>query len=345
MRGAVVYGRGDVRIEELPDPTIKAPTDALVRVVLACICGSDLWAYRGAEKLAEPFRGGHEFVGVVTDVGADVHLIRPGQLVIAPFLYSDGDCVNCRNGFPSSCMNGGGWGGPDEGGGQGEALRVPYADATLVAAPVDLEDPRLPALLTLSDVMGTGHHAAVSAGVGPGSTVAVIGDGAVGLCATLASRRLGAERIVVMSGHPERARLAVEFGATDIVAERGAEGVAAVRELTGGTGADQALECVGTDLSWRTAVDILRPGGVIGHVGVPAGVKEWIGPRDLFGRNIAIAGGLAPVRVYLPELLEDVLSGALDPSAVFDLEVDLEHVPDGYAAMDRRAAIKVLVRP
>ncbi|HZC73015.1 MAG TPA: alcohol dehydrogenase catalytic domain-containing protein [Jatrophihabitans sp.] len=343
MRAAVVHGAQDVRIEDVPDPSLHEPTDATVQVTLACICGSDLWAYRGAFPVPEPRRAGHEFVGVVTEVGAAVGTLSVGDLVVAPFVWSDGDCFYCRHGVQTSCERGGGWGAPGADGGQGEYVRVPFADATLVRLPVDVRDERLPALLTLSDVLGTGHHAVLGSGLRAGDSVAVIGDGAVGLCAVLAARRLGASRIIVMSRNPVRSDVARRFGADDIVAERDDAGVAQVQALTEGRGADRVLECVGTDQAWATAVAAVRDGGRIGYVGVPAGVHDGLSLRPLFGRNIGIGGGVAPVRAYIDELLPDVLSGALDPAPVFDLSIDLDHVPDGYAAMDGRTAIKVLV--
>ena len=343
MRAALIHGDHDVRVADVPDPIVVEPTDAVVRVVLSCICGSDLWGYRGTFPIPEPRRIGHEFLGVVTDVGADVRTLRVGDVVVAPFAWSDGDCFYCERGLQTSCLRGGGWGGSGSDGGQGEAVRVPFADGTLVALPVDETDERLPALLTLSDVMGTGHHAAVSAGVQPGETVAIIGDGAVGLCAVIAARRLAAGRIIVMSRHDQRSALARRFGADDIVVERGEDGVSRVKDLTAGLGADRVLECVGTDLAWATAVGAVRDGGRIGYVGVPAGVTEGLAVRTIFGRNIGIGGGVAPARAYIPELLPDVLSGRIDPSAVFDLTVGLEKISDGYTAMDQRTAIKVLV--
>jgi threonine dehydrogenase-like Zn-dependent dehydrogenase len=349
MKAAVIYDAWDVRVEEVPDPAVQRPTDALVQVVASCVCGSDLWRYRGVSKVEEPSRIGHEFVGVVAEVGAEVRTVRPGDFVIAPFAVSDGACPHCANGVHTSCSRGSWWGGPDHDGlladgGQGEAVRVPLADGTLVATP-DVPDAKLvPSLLTLSDVMGTGHHAALAARVGPGDTVVVVGDGAVGQCAVLASTRLGAERVIMMSRHADRQQLARDFGATDVVAERGAEGVARVAELTGGVGADAVLECVGTKESMRQAIDSARPGGRVGYVGVPAGGPELpIG--KLFGSNIAVGGGVAPARAYLPELLADVLAGRLDPGRVFDLELPLTETAEAYAAMDERRSIKTLLRP
>lgn len=343
MRAALVHGDHDVRMADVPDPVLVEPTDVVVSVVLSCVCGSDLWGYRGTYPIEEPMRGGHEFLGVVAEAGADVRTVKVGDLVVAPFVWSDGDCFYCLRGLQTSCLHGGGWGAPGVDGGQGEAVRVPLADGTLVKLPVDESDERLPALLTLSDVMGTGHHAAVSAGVQPGESVAVIGDGAVGLCAVIAARRLDAGRIIVMSRHEQRAALARSFGADDIVAERGDEGIAKVQALTDGLGVDRVLECVGTDLAWRTAVGAARDGGTVGYVGVPAGMPEGLSLRPFFGRNIGIRGGVAPVRAYIPELLSDIMSGRIDPSPVFDLSVGIEGIPDGYAAMDERRAIKVLV--
>jgi threonine dehydrogenase-like Zn-dependent dehydrogenase len=349
MRATMIHGPGDIRLEDVPDPVVRRPTDALVRVVASCVCGSDLWPYRGTFPTERPRRIGHEFVGVVEEVGGDVTTIQVGDFVIAPFVASDGTCVHCRNGITTSCDNGAGWGSPDADGnlvdgGQGEYVRVPLADGTLVATPEAPDEAMLPDLLTLSDVMGTGHHAAVSARVGPGSTVVVVGDGAVGLCAVLASRRLGAERIVAMSRHADRQALARELGATDVIAERGAEGAAMIKELTDGAGADAVLECVGTKESMQQALDSLRPGGFVGYVGVPAGGPELpIG--QMFGSNLNVAGGVAPVRTYLPELLADVLSGDIAPGRVFDRTLPLAEVAEAYAAMDERRSIKVMLRP
>ncbi|QNK82309.1 zinc-dependent alcohol dehydrogenase family protein [Nakamurella sp. PAMC28650] len=348
MRAAVLHAPGEISTEEVPDPTIVMPTDALVRVTAACICGSDLWPYRGIAKSTG--RIGHEFVGVVEEVGAAVESLTVGQVVIAPFVWSCGKCENCVAGWTTSCLVGGGYGAPDPDGhlvdgGQGEYVRVPQADGTLVVAPVDENDERMPALLSLSDVMGTGHHAAVSAGVGPGSTVVVIGDGAVGLCAVLAAHRLGAERIIALSTHADRAAMATSFGATDIVNARGDEAVSAVRELTGGLGAASVCECVGTTQTWDTALAAARPGGTVGFVGVPAGVSEGLSLRKLFNRNVSVHGGVAPTRVYLPELLDDVLAGTLDPGPVFTTTIGLEDIATGYDDMDKRRSIKVLVKP
>jgi len=343
MRATVYHGPRDVRVEEVPDAALREPTDALVRVTHACICGSDLWPYRGElEIYGRPGRTGHEFMGVVEEVGPEVRTLRPGQSVIAPFAFSDGTCDICREGLHTSCRNGGYWGGRNDGG-QGEAVRAPLADGTLVALPeeVDLSDHRLAAALaTLTDVMGTGHHAALAAGIAPGDTAVVVGDGAVGLCAVLAARRLGAERIISLGHHPERLEIARRFGATDVITERGPEAVERVRELTG-DGARKVLECVGTAGSFATAIGAARPGGVVGHVGVPA---EPVDLLDVHQRNVRLIGGVAPVRGYIPDLVDDVLAGRLDPSPVLDTAIGLDDVPEGYAAMDERRAIKVLIR-
>lgn len=343
MRATIIHGPRDVRVEDVPDATIRESTDALVRVTHACICGSDLWPYRGDLSIyGAGGRTGHEFIGIVEDVGSEVRTLRRGDRVIAPFAFSDGTCDYCLRGLHTSCVAGGYWGGRNDGG-QGEAVRAPQAEATLVAIPdgVDLTDSALVrSFAALTDVMATGHHAATSAGVGPGCTLAVVGDGAVGLCAVLAAARLGAERIIALGHHDDRLDLARRFGATDVVTERGEAAAARVRELTGG-GAPKVLECVGTDTSFDTAIHSCRPGGTVGHVGYPAGGR--IDLRDVHNRNIALIGGVAPARAYIPELLADVLVGRLDPSPVLDLTVSLEDVPAGYAAMDERRAIKVLV--
>jgi threonine dehydrogenase-like Zn-dependent dehydrogenase len=349
MRATLLHGTRDVRVEEVPDPAVVLAGDAVVRVVASCVCGSDLWPYRGVREVEEPRRIGHELVGFVEEVGADVRTVRPGDFVIAPFVLSDGTCVNCRNGMFTSCLYGAGWGGEDDDGylvdgGQGEYVRVAMADGTLVRTPEPPDDALVPSLLALSDVMGTGHHAAVSAGVGPGTTVAVVGDGAVGLCAVLAARRLGAERIIAVSRHDDRAALARRFGADEIVAERGDDGARVVRDRTRGIGADAVLECVGTKESMQQAIDSTRPGGRVGYVGVPAGGPELpIG--QLFSNNITVGGGVAPARAYLPELLTDVLAGRLDPGPVFDATYALADVADAYRDMDARRVIKPLLRP
>lgn len=344
MRATVYHGPRDVRIETVPDAGLQLPTDVLLRVTHACICGSDLWPYRDGGR-PDGSRMGHEFLGRVEAVGAEVHGVKVGDYAIAPFVYSDGDCEFCRKGVQTSCVHGGFWGGLENDGGQGEAVRVPYAGGTLVKLPARVEgdEKLLASILPLTDVMGTGHHAALAAGVRPGCTVAVVGDGAVGLCGVLAAKRLGAERIFILGHHPGRIEIAKRFGATDVVSVRGEEAIAAVLELTHG-GVHAALECVGTQQAMNTAIGVARPGGAVGYVGVPHGTDE-LNLRRLFSENIALRGGVAPVREYLPELLEDVLNGKLDPAPVLDMQVGLAGVPDGYAAMDARTAIKVLVRP
>jgi threonine dehydrogenase-like Zn-dependent dehydrogenase len=342
VRATEIHAPFDIRLVKVPDPVIEHPTDALVRVTASCVCGSDLWPYRGENPVRRPSRIGHELVGVVEEVGAEVRSVRPGDFVIAPFVISCGVCDHCRNGVHTSCRVGQAWG-RDTDGGQGERVRVPLADGTLVPTPEPPEDALVPSLLTLSDVMGTGWHAALAAGVGPGSSVAVVGDGAVGLCGVLASRRLGAEPVIAMSRHAPRQEIARAFGATDVVEARGEEGVAAVTELTGGTGADAVLECVGTGPAMLQAIGSARPGGTVGYVGVPHGVELPI--REMFGRNVGVRGGVAPVRAYLPSLLQDVWSGAIDPGPVFDVELPLDDVAEAYAAMHERRAVKVLLRP
>jgi threonine dehydrogenase-like Zn-dependent dehydrogenase len=349
MRATVIYGERDIRLEDVPDPTLNTGGDAIVRVVAACVCGSDLWSYRGISPTHHPHRIGHEFVGVVEEVGPDVKQIAVGDFVIAPFYDCDNTCINCRNGVSTSCLHGGWWGTNDKlggfaDGGQGERVRVPHADGTLVPTPGQPDEAQVPGLLTLADVMGTGHHAAVSAGVTAGSSVVVVGDGAVGLCAVLASKRLGASRIVAMSRHADRQALAREFGATDVVEERGEAGIARIREMFDGIGADFVLECVGTKESMDQAIRSARPGGMVGYVGVPSGGPE-LPVRTLFDRNVGVNGGVAPVRGYIEELLPEVLSGAINPGRVFDLELPLAEVAEAYAAMDERRAIKVLLRP
>jgi len=341
MRAAVFNEPRSITVTDRPEPVINEPTDAIVRVVLACVCGSDLWYYRGDSPF-EPGPIGHEFIGVVEDVGAEVRAIAEGNLVISPFAFSDGTCPHCRHGITSACSNGGFY--PSNGdGGQGEAVRVPLADGTLVTVPSsDRSDETMRSLLTLSDVFATGHHAAVCADVQPGSTVAVVGDGAVGLCGVLAASRLGAERVIVLSRHADRQRIAREFGATDIIAERGEEATEKVIELTSGVGADAVLECVGTGQAMETAFSIARPGSMVGYVGVPHGVEPPIG--DMFFRNVGMRGGSAPVRAYIPELLPDVLEGRINPGSVLDFETDLDGVGEAYAAMHERRAIKSLLR-
>ncbi|MER5867910.1 zinc-dependent alcohol dehydrogenase family protein [Kitasatospora sp. NPDC002040] len=345
MRATVIHGPNDIRIEEVPDPVIQRPTDAVVRVLNACICGSDLWAYRGVAARQPGQRIGHEFLGIVEEVGREVSSVKAGDLVVAPFVWSDGVCEFCRDGLQTSCPHGGFWGEVGSDGGQGEAVRVPYADGTLVQLPKDAagDDKLLTSLLALSDVMSTGHHAAVAAGVRPGSTVAVVGDGAVGLCGVLAAHRLGAGRIIALGRHQARTDIARAFGATDVVAERGEAAIEAVRELTGGQLAHAVLEAVGTEESMRTAISITRDGGGVGYVGVPHGGSAGVDIGQMFNRNISVGGGVAPARAYIPELLADVLAGTINPGLVFDRTVDLDGVPDGYRAMDDRSALKVRI--
>src|SRR5437763_6342781 len=342
MRAAVFCGPRCIEVVDRPDPAVAAPTDALVRVVLGCVCGSDLWYYRGGSPHA---RGpiGHEFIGVVEEVGAQVRGIGVGDLVIAPFTYSDGTCAHCRAGWTSNCAAGGGFGNHGIDGGQGEAVRVPFAASTLVQVPgSDHSAETMRSLLTLSDVMCTGHHAAVSAGIRPGSVVAVGGDGAVGLCAIIASCRLGAVRVMALSRNPARQQLARLFGATDILAERGDEAIEAIKEMTNGVGVDAALECVGTGQSMATAFGIARPGSIVGAVGAPHGVEVPI--DTVIFRNIGLRGGVAPARRYIPELLDDVLAGSINPGLVLDYETSLDDINDAYTAMLERRATKALVR-
>jgi threonine dehydrogenase-like Zn-dependent dehydrogenase len=344
MRATVMYGAGDVRIETVPDPAVQEPTDAIVRVTRACICGSDLWPYKTLERSDTGRVMGHEAIGVVEAVGADVRTVAVGAVVVMPFAFSDGTCLFCDDGLQTSCVHGGFFGTVEVPGAQAEAVRVPQADGTLFALSVGEDDALMPSLLTLSDVMGTGHHAAVAANVGPGKSVAVVGDGAVGLCGVIAAKRLGAEQIIILGRHSDRIALARAFGATDVVSERGAEAVERVHELTDGFGAHSVLECVGLDQSTETAIEIARPGGAVGRVGVP---QDEVMPasQPAFRNNIIVSGGPAPVRAYIDELLPDVLEGRIEPGRVFDRVIGLDEVPDGYRAMDEREAIKVMVKP
>jgi threonine dehydrogenase-like Zn-dependent dehydrogenase len=341
-----MYGAGDVRVEDVPDAKILEPTDALIRVTRACVCGSDLWPYNAMEPSETGQPMGHEAVGVVEDVGSEVTKIEKGDLVVMPFAHSDGTCEFCREGLPTACVHVGffGTGRDNIGGAQAEAVRVPYADGTLFALPVGEDDALMPSLLTLSDVMGTGHHAAVVAKVAPGKIAAVVGDGAVGLCGVIAAKRLGAEQIIIMGRHEDRIALAKEFGATDVVSERGEEAVERVRGLTGGFGVHSVLECVGYAQAMGTAIGVARPGGAVGRVGVP---QDGTIPASLpaFFKNVTVGGGPAPVRAYVEDLLPDVLEGRIEPGRVLDRTVGLDGVPDGYRAMDEREAIKVMVRP
>src|SRR4051794_2527199 len=344
MRATVMYAAGEVRVEDVPDPAIAEPTDALVRVTSACVCGSDLWPYADMEPTETGQSMGHEAIGVVEDVGAEVRTLTRGDLVVMPFAYSDGTCQFCRGGLQSACEHVGFFGNDGMNGAQAEALRVPLADGTLFPLPVGEEHALMPSLLTLSDVMGTGHHAAVVAGVKPGDAVAAVGDGAVGLCGVIAAKRLGAEQVIIMGRHADRTSLARELGATDVVAERGEEAVERVRELTGGFGVHAVLECVGTEASMQTSVEIARPDGAIGRVGVPHYPAIPLA-QPMFYKNVKVGGGPAPVRAYIDELLPDILEGRIEPGRVFDRTVGLDGVPDGYRAMADRESIKVLVAP
>jgi threonine dehydrogenase-like Zn-dependent dehydrogenase len=342
MKAAIFHGPRSIERGERPDPKIQEPTDAVVRVVLGCVCGSDLWYYRGLSPHAlGPI--GHEFIGVVEEVGSDVHDIKKGDFVIAPFTYCDGTCANCRAGWPSNCLHGGSFGNHGIDGGQGEAVRSPFADPTLVKVPGSgYADEMMRSLLALSDVMCTGHHAAVSAGVKKGDVVAVVGDGAVGLCAIIAAKRLGAERIIALSRNPARQKLAQTCGATDILSERGDEATQKILEMTNGIGVDAALECVGTGQSTATAFSIARVGSVVGAIGAP---HDVVVPMDtVIFRNVGLRGGVSPVRRYIPELLDDVLEGRIHPGLVFDFSTDLNGIKEAYDAMDQRRAIKSLLQ-
>jgi threonine dehydrogenase-like Zn-dependent dehydrogenase len=337
-----MFRAGDVRIETVPDATLVDSTDAIIRVTRACICGSDLWPYKelAPDESGRPM--GHEAIGVVEAIGKDERTLKTGNLVVMPFAYSDGNCTFCHEKLPTSCLHGGFFGTGQVGGAQAEAVRVPHADGTLYVLPVGEDDALMPSLLTLADVMGTGHHAAVTARVQRGSKVAVVGDGAVGLCGVIAAKRLGAEQIVMMGRHPDRIALARAFGATDVVSERGEEAVERVRDLTGGFGVHSVLECVGTGQAMLTAVSIARPGGAIGRVGVPH-YEAIPAALPAFYSNITVGGGPAPVRAYITDLLPDILDGRIEPGRVFDRTTNLDGVPDGYRAMDEREAIKVLI--
>nr|CUV23897.1 putative zinc-dependent alcohol dehydrogenase oxidoreductase protein [Ralstonia solanacearum]CUV34025.1 putative zinc-dependent alcohol dehydrogenase oxidoreductase protein [Ralstonia solanacearum]CUV42159.1 putative zinc-dependent alcohol dehydrogenase oxidoreductase protein [Ralstonia solanacearum]CUV62905.1 putative zinc-dependent alcohol dehydrogenase oxidoreductase protein [Ralstonia solanacearum] len=341
MRATVMYSAHDVRVENVPDATIVEPTDAIVRVTQACICGSDLWPYRTMEPSETGQSMGHEAIGVVEAIGSGVNKIKVGDVVIMPFAYSDGRCEFCHEGLQTACVHGGFFGYGGFNGAQAEALRIPQADGTLYALPGGVDSALMASLLTLSDVMGTGHHAARVARVRPGTSAAVIGDGAVGLCGVIAAKRLGAERIILMGRHPDRIALAQAFGATDIVSERGEEAIERVRALTGGHGVHSVLECVGTDQSMQTAANIARPGGAVGRVGVPH--YNAIPADTTFFKNVIVGGGPAPVRAYIDDLLPDVLDGKIQPGRVFDRVIGLDEVPDGYRAMDERQAIKVMI--
>jgi threonine dehydrogenase-like Zn-dependent dehydrogenase len=339
MKATLMYGAGDVRVETIPDARLLQPTDALVRVTHAAICGSDLWPYKLMPQSETGCQRGHEFIGFVEAIGADVRTIKRGDFVVAPFAFSDGSCLFCHDGIHTSCIRGGffGVGADNVGGGQAEAVRVPFADGTLVVLPGRNDDELMPSILTLTDVMGTGHHAAISAKVGPGKTVAVVGDGAVGLCGVIA-----AKQIIIMGRHPDRIALAQEFGATVVVSERGEHAVERVRALTGGFGAHSILECVGSDDSIRTSVNIVRPGGAIGRVGVPH-YEAIPAAETAFYNNVTISGGPAPVRAYMKDLMPDVLAGWVKPGRVFDLATSIDGAPGGYRAMNERKAIKAML--
>jgi threonine dehydrogenase-like Zn-dependent dehydrogenase len=340
MRGAVLHAPGDVRVEERDDPKIIEPTDAIIRLSATCVCGSDLWPYRGADPVEEPSPMGHEYAGVVQEVGGEVQNIRPGQFVVGSFFASDNTCEICQAGYQSSCIHGEGVG---ANGAQAELLRVPLADGTLVATPDLPSEDLVLSLLAASDVLGTGWFGAVAAETGPGKTVAVVGDGAVGLLAVLAASQLGAERIIAMSRHEPRQQLATEFGATDIVSERGDAGVARIKELTGGLGAHSVIEAVGTQESMLQAIRSTRPGGHVGYVGVAHDVE--LPGEELFFSHVHLHGGPAPVRRFLPELIDLIWARQIDPGKVFDLTLPLEQAAEGYKAMDERRAIKTLLRP
>jgi threonine dehydrogenase-like Zn-dependent dehydrogenase len=338
MRVTTIHGTKDIRLEERPSPTIDEPTDAIIRVTASCICGSDLWPYRGENDITAGAPIGHEMVGVVEEVGSSVTSFRPGDFVVVPFCHSDNTCPHCQRGMTSGCVNV-----AVTQGGQGEYAKVTQAEGSLVKTDGMPDESLVPSLLALSDVMPTGWHAAASARVEPGSTAVVIGDGAVGLCGVLAAAEMGAERVIAMSRHESRQKLATEFGATEVVEQRGEEGEQRILEMTDGIGADSVLECVGTDQAMRTAFKIARPGSTVGFVGVPHGVNLPI--NRMFGKNVGLAGGMAPVRAYLPDLLARTLSGAINPGKVFDLTLPLDEVAEGYRAMDERRAIKVLLQP
>jgi threonine dehydrogenase-like Zn-dependent dehydrogenase len=340
-----MHGAGDVRIEHVPDSSIKQPNDALVRITASCICGSDLWPYGSMSPADGPARMGHEFIGIVEDTGSEVSTVKKGDLVVSPFAVSDGTCEFCREGLYTSCASGAFWDGiPDEGA-QAEAIRVPFADGTLVKLPVAADSALIPSLVTLSDVFGTGYHAAVAGGVNERTGVTVIGDGAVGLLAVLSAKRLGAEQIILMGRHPARTELGREFGATDIVSGRGEEGVSQVRELTGGHGTHVVLEAVGSMPAYEQAFGVVRPGGVISRVGVPQYEEAPIGFGSLFRHNVRLAGGPAPVRAYIEELMPDILNGRIEPGKVFDATTGLDGVPAGYQDMAERNSLKVLIEP
>lgn len=338
MKATMLYGPRDIRFEDRPDPQILKPTDAIVRIAAACVCGSDLWPYRGIQPITEPMPMGHEYCGVVVEVGSEVRHIKPGQFVIGSFFASDNACPVCQHGYQSSCQQA-----EFVGGAQAPLLRVPLADGTLVATPGIPPKEMIPSLLTTSDVLGTGWYAAVAANVQPGVTAVVVGDGAVGLLGVLSAKQMGAERIIAMSRHPARQKLALEFGATDIVTERGEDGVARIMDMTNGLGADSVLECVGTQESMMQSIHCARQGGYVGYVGVPHGVE--LNGEELFFEHVHLHGGPAPVRQFLPELIDMVWRGQINPGKVFDLTLPLDQVEEGYRAMDERRAVKTLLLP
>lgn len=344
MKATIMYGAGDVRVEDVPDPALREPTDAVVRVVRSCICGSDLWPYGSMPATEQGRRMGHEFLGVVEELGTEVSGLKAGDVVVAPFLWADNTCDFCREGLHSSCRHGGGWGSSGVDGGQGEAVRVPQAQGTLVKLPVGEDSALLASLLTLSDVFCTGHHGVVTARVQQGQSVTVVGDGAVGLSAVLAAKRLGAEQIILMGRHTDRTDLGRGFGATDVVTERGDEGVEKVRALTGGDGTHAVIECVGTEDSLVTALGAVRDGGAVSRLGVSQYTSVPMG-FDTLLRNVTLTGGVAPARAYIEELLPDVLDGTIEPGKVFDREIGVDDVPDGYRAMADRTALKVMIAP
>jgi threonine dehydrogenase-like Zn-dependent dehydrogenase len=344
MRATLLYQAGDVRVEDVEDPKIQQPTDAVVRIVAGSVCGSDLWPYKSAPLTGNPRHMGHEFIGVVEEAGPQVTSVRPGDLAVVPFTYADNTCEYCRRGLQTSCPHGGQWGINGVDGGQGQAARVPYADGTLVKLPVAEDSGLLPDLLTLSDVLCTGYHAARTAGVSRGDSVTVIGDGAVGLSAVISARLLGAGRIILMGGNARRTALGRDFGATEVVAERGQDGINAVRELTGGAGTERVLECVGLKDALVQGIGAVRDGGTISRVGAPQYPDVPLNFRE-FLRNITLTGGVAPARAYIEDLMPHILSGEIHPGRVFDRTVALEGVPEGYRLMNDREALKVLVRP
>jgi len=338
MQGTMIYGPRDIRFEDRPEPTITKPTDAIIRLSATCICGSDLWPYRGLQPIAQATPMGHEYCGTVEEVGRDVRYIKPGQFVVGSFATSDNTCVICKDGYQSSCVHR-----EFMSTAQAPLLRVPLADGTLVATSDLPPKEMIPSLLATSDVLGTGWFAADAANVKPGATVAVVGDGAVGLLGVLSAKQMGAKRIIAMSRHASRQKLAREFGATDIVTERGDDGVARIKELTDGIGANSVLECVGTQESMMQAIRSARPGGFVSYVGVPHGVS--LDGEQLFFAHVHLHGGPAPVRRYLPKLIKLVLDGKINPGKVFDLTLPLDQVAEGYRAMDERRAIKTLLQP